>query len=207
MQRREARIASVVAAALMAAGAAATPETRLTVSPSSTLTLRGKSTLHDYESKATRLDLRVEVAEAVPAGPTALARLGSPGAVKSFVLVIPVQGLRSPKEGIDKNMHKALRSAQHPDITFRLSLPAVTAVTGETATVAARGDLQVAGQTRPIDLEVRATSTREGIVLEGTKSLLMSEFGIKPPTMMLGTLKTADRIDISFRLLVGVDGL
>jgi len=53
---------------------------------------------------------------------------------------------------------------------------------------------------------VRASETPEGIVLEGSKALLMSDFGIKPPTMFLGTLKTADRVVVEWRLVLTNDG-
>lgn len=205
MQRSGIRIAGALAIALTAVAGGA--ETRVTLAPTSTLTLRGKSTLHDYESRATRLDLRVELADEIPAGSTPLSRLAASRAVKSLVLTIPVAGLKSPKDGLDKNMYKALRSSEHPNITFRMTGAPVAAGGPGTLDVSARGELEVAGQRRPIDLELRATTTPEGVFVEGSKALLMSEFGIKPPTMMLGALKTADRVEISFRLLLTVGGL
>jgi hypothetical protein len=44
-----------------------------------------------------------------------------PGALEAFEISIPAATLSSPKEGLDKNMHKALKATEHPDITFRLS--------------------------------------------------------------------------------------
>lgn len=167
------------------------------LAPGSRLTLSGKSTLHAYTSKATRLELAIELAEGLADEALPLARLAEPGAVKSLVLTIPVEEMKSDKEGLDKNMYKALKSAANPHIVFRLA----SAAAGESAFRVA-GELEVAGQRRPIELDVRASETPEGIVLEGTQALVMSDYGIKPPSMFLGTLKTDPRVVIEWRLVL-----
>jgi hypothetical protein len=189
-------------APVSASGAEATP--RITLAPSSQLMLRGKSTLHDYASAATRIQLAVEIGESLPAGASALARLAQPGAVKSIVLTIPVEAMKSEKSGLDKNMYKALKAAENPNIVFRLTSPPVTGAEGTAYRVA--GELELAGRSQPIEVDVRASETPDGIVLEGSKALLMSDFGIKPPSMFLGTLKTADRVVVEWRLVLTNDG-
>ena len=188
-----------------AAYAANVPETtpRLTLAETSRLTLKGKSTMHDYASTATRLQLAIELADVVPAGDSTLARLAAPGAIKSIVLTIPVEGLKSEKEGLDKNMYKALKASANPDIVFRLHSAAAGAAASEFHVA---GELEVAGQTQPIEMTVRASECPEGIALEGSKALLMSSFGIKPPSMFLGTLKTNDQVVIEWRLVLNHNG-
>jgi hypothetical protein len=201
--------ATVLCALLAArtAQSASVPEAtpRIMLAPSSQLMLRGKSTLHDFSSTATRMQLTVDVADQLPAGPSPLARLAAPGAVKSVVLTIPVEAMKSEKDGLDKNMYKALKAAANPNIVFRLTSPAV-ATTSEGATFHLAGELELAGQSQTVEVEVRASQTPGGIVLEGSKALLMSDFGIKPPTMFLGTLKTADRVVVEWRLVLTNDG-
>ena len=191
--------------AATAAQAANVPETtaRITLAEASRLTLKGKSTMHDFSSTATRMQLAVETAEALPAAGSSLARLAAPGAVKSIVLTIPVDGLKSDKDGLDKNMYKALKATANPNIVFRLRAANATAAARE---FHVEGELEVAGQRQPIEMDVRASECPEGIVLEGTKALLMSSFGIKPPSMFLGTLKTRDEVVIEWRLVLGHDG-
>lgn len=201
--------ASVLSALLVptAARAESLPEARprITLAASSHLMLRGKSTLHDYQSAATRMQLAVEVAEPLPAGASPLARLAQPGAVKSIVLTIPVEAMKSEKNGLDKNMYKALKAAENPNIIFRLATPPVpSGAEGTSFRVA--GELELAGRVQPIEVDVRASETPDGIVLEGSKALLMSDFGIKPPSMFLGTLKTADRVVVEWRLVLTDDG-
>lgn len=203
------RTASVLCALLAtsAAQAASLPEARprIALAPGSQLMLRGKSTLHDYASAATRMELAVELVDALPAGASPLARLTLPGAIKSIVLTIPVEAMKSEKNGLDKNMYKALKAAENPNITFRLMAPAIASGAESTAFHVA-GELELAGKSQPIEVDVRASETPEGIVLEGSKALLMSDFGIKPPTMFLGTLKTADRVVVEWRLVLTNDG-
>ena len=195
---------AAAAIALLAASAEAAPT--VTLAPGSRLVLSGKSTLHDYHSTATRMELTVDLGAPRPAA-SPLAALSETGAVRSVVLTIPVQAMKSDKDGLDKNMQKALKAGANPNITFRMpAAPAPAAWSPDGSTVTVRGTLEVAGQAREIEVALRASSTVEGLVLEGSKSLLMSDYGIKPPSMMLGTLKTADKVDIEFRLVLAVEG-
>jgi hypothetical protein len=197
------QMATVMCTALaMAAAQAATARDvagTIKLAPGSRLTLSGKSTLHAYTSKATRLELAIELAEGLGDQALPLARLAEPGAVKSLVLTIPVEGMKSDKQGLDKNMYKALKSDANPHIVFRLESAAPAA--GESAFRVA-GELEVAGQRRPIEMDVRASETPEGIVLEGTQALVMTAYGIKPPSMFLGTLKTDPQVVIEWRLVL-----
>jgi hypothetical protein len=204
---RKTTMAALVGAVLAAAAAHAAnipePTSKITLAEASRLTLKGKSTMHDFSSTATRLQLAIELADVVPAGDSSIARLAAPGAVKSIVLTIPVEGLKSEKDGLDKNMYKALKASANPNIVFRLRAATAAAAPGE---FRVEGDLEAAGQTQPIEMTVRATECPEGIALEGSKALLMSSFGIKPPSMFLGTLKTNDQIVIEWRLVLNHTG-
>jgi hypothetical protein len=204
MRQTRDRMAAVVVALMGTVAAQAAPH--VTLAPGSTLVLHGKSTLHDYHSTATRIELAVDLGTTAEAA-SPLASLSQPGAVRGVVLTIPVQAMKSDKDGLDKNMQKALKASANPNIVFRLSAPpAPGAWSSDGSTVSVRGTLEVAGQAREIEVPLRASWTAEGIVLEGRKSLLMSDYGIKPPSMMLGTLKTADAVAIEFRLVLAVDG-
>jgi polyisoprenoid-binding protein YceI len=196
-------LSTVVAAG--AAYAANVPEatSRITLAEASRLSLKGKSTMHDFSSTATRLQLVIELADVLPAGDSNIARLAAHGAVKEVVLTVPVEGLKSEKEGLDKNMYKALKASANPNIVFRLHSARAGAAANE---FRIEGELEVAGQTQPTEITVRATECPEGIVLEGSKALLMSSFGIKPPSMFLGTLKTNDQIVIEWRLVLNHNG-
>jgi hypothetical protein len=48
-----------------------------------------------------------------------------------------------------------------------------------------------------------ARSSDGGVRAEGTLPLLMTDFGVKPPTALLGTLRTDNKFTVKFSLVVG----
>ena len=116
-------------------------------------------------------------------------------------MAIPAAQLTSPKEGLDKNMHKALKVQEHPDITFRLAALEPGANAG---TLKARGSLRITGVERDVVLDL-TTERHEGTLrVKGKLDLLMTDYGIKPPTAMLGMLKTDPKVTVTFETVLGV---
>jgi polyisoprenoid-binding protein YceI len=67
-----------------------------------------------------------------------------------------------------------------------------------------RGELTMAGVTKPVDMVARASSTPEGkLRVQGRYLLRMTDWGVRPPTLMLGTLKVGDAVVIRFDLALG----
>lgn len=169
----------------------------------SSLRLEGDSTLHPYSSAATELIVEGELLPA-KAGGSLLDRAREDG-LKGLAVRVPVRGLKSGKGGLDKNMRKALRAEEHPEIVFELEAYAMTPHPEEAGAFQAKasGRLTVAGEERPSELEAVIVPVEGGLRVRGSEELLMSDFGIKPPSMMLGTLKTEDRVVIHFDLTLG----
>ena len=173
-----------------------------TLAPESRLWLEGNSTVHRFESKATKLEVKMSAAEAqtVP-GLEGLERLVRAGQVKGVDVSIPVAEMRSGKDGLDKNMRKALKADRFPNIMFRLQRYEISpASTADSVVIDAHGVLAVAGVEKPVDLAVGATRAGQALRLRGSKELKMTDFEIKPPTMMMGTLRTSNEIVIRFDL-------
>lgn len=177
-------------ALLLLALPAAASEVKL--SPASRLWLEGDSSLHAYTSSATALtaDFSFEAA-----GPLAAAIVAKSPA--RLTVRVPVAGLKSAHDGLDKNLRKALKASEHPDIVFTLKSYAVTG-----ASVAATGELTVAGKSREVVLEARYEARDGKLFVEGAEPVLMTDHGIKPPTMMLGAIKTADLVVVQYRLVL-----
>ena len=50
-------------------------------------------------------------------------------------------------------------------------------------------------------MEVRAKDGSDGsITFNGSKKLKMTDYGIKPPTALLGTMTTGDEVEIVFQV-------
>ncbi len=100
---------------------------------------------------------------------------------------------------MDKNTYKALKADDHPDITFVLSSP-VKGIPVGAHTITAKINLTIAGVTKAIDMPVTATAQAHGnISFEGSKTINMTDYGVKPPVALLGTMRTGDAITIKFK--------
>jgi polyisoprenoid-binding protein YceI len=192
--------ARLVIGATLAAGAlwapAAAKAAALTLDPASRLWFDGDSTLHTFQSTATRIDVN----GSLDASTSDLRGAVAAGNVKSLDLTIPVADLKSGENGLDKNMRKALKADDHPTITFGLESYDLSgcAPKASTCPVHAKGKLQIAGVEREEDLAADVGFETDGLTVKGSKELLMSDFGIKPPTMMLGTIKVKDKIVVRY---------
>jgi len=176
----------------------------VTLGPGSTLWLTGKSTLHDFESRTNELTLTLgaDPGARAPTDAASLESLIRSNHVGSVDVLVPVRSLHSPKKGIDKNLWSALNADKHPNIRFRLSRYALGSSAGDTMSVHADGRLEISGQEKPEKMDVQVCRTGKGVWLEGSKALRMSEFGIRPPKMMMGTLRVADEVVVHYRLLL-----
>ena len=159
------------------------------------VTVEGTSNVHDWTASTTAVLLTV--AEVASSEGDVLQEALQPGALKAFAVTIPAKGLTSPKEGIDKNMHKALKVEEYPHITFRLG--ALEAVGGG---YKATGRLTVAGVEKEVVLNLQVEPKGRALAVTGTTNLLMTDFGVKPPTAMLGMVKASPKITIRLELTV-----
>jgi hypothetical protein len=206
--KRTALLGTAAACLVLASGAFAAEKAPLAtkLGPGSVLWLDGTSTMHDFESRSKELtvELSRESGAAQPADATGLMALIRSSGVLEVRFEVPVASLKSDKDALDKNLRKAMKAEQHPKVAFVLKKYSIAPgpAAGDTVAIEAEGLLTVAGQERPISLAARAYPAAEGVWLEGSEKLLMSEYGIEPPKMFLGTLKVHDPITIHYRLFL-----
>ena len=166
------------------------------------VSIAGTSNIHSYTASTTALRLtQVKWTSIVP-GPAFWDEIVKPGALEVFEIAIPAATLASDKEGLDKNMHKALKVKEHPDITFRLLR--LEPRGGAPGALRGVGVLTIAGVPRVVALEITTTRKDAGLAVHGQIALLMTDFGITPPKAMLGMLKTDPKVTITFETVVTV---
>jgi hypothetical protein len=164
--------------------------------------IAGTSNVHAYTAATAAVRVtRVQLAAAV-AGPAFWDDVLKPGAVDAFEIAIPAASLSSPKKDLDKNMHKALKVTQHPDITFRLLR--LEPRPGTPGGFHGIGALRIAGVEREVALILTTRRTDAGLQVQGALDLLMTDFGITPPKAMLGMLRTDPKVTVTFDTLVTV---
>jgi hypothetical protein len=171
----------------------------LHAAPESTLWLDGDSTLHPFTSRATRLEVNatLDPGSAASLTPEIYNAVVQRSAVKALTVTIPVRELKSKESGLDKNMYKALKVDACPAIEFRLDKYRVGV---SSPPLQATGTLRIACQEKPVTLDANLAPEPGGLRLQGEYALLMSEFGVKPPTLMLGAIKVRDRVVIHYDL-------
>ena len=119
------------------------------------------------------------------------------------VVTIPVTTLKSQHGKMDKLMAEALKAKAHPRIRYELLEATPKTATDTKFVLATRGNLTIAGVTREIAMDVDGTRAADGrYTLTGAAPIRMTNFGIKPPTAMLNTIKTGDDVKVTFRWTV-----
>lgn len=193
-------LTAVLLATFGTRGAAQNAQT-MQVRPDSKVTLAGSSNVHGWACSTSSLNATIALDSAYDSVPfTAIAK-----PIAKVVVGIPVRSLKCGHGAMDDNMYKALKADQFPDITYVLGTYQVdTARTSaDTFSALTRGALTVAGRTVQVEIPITARrATAGGMTGEGTVRLTMTEFGIKPPTAIWGTLRTKNEITVSFTVLL-----
>ena len=191
-------------ALLTIAGSLHAQSVRLAVGPESKLWIEGGSNLHDWSCKASSIEAAIEVDESFVKTTTV-----APTSLKKVQVKVPVRNLKCGNGKMDNNLYKALKADDAPEISYILAtFDVVPAAEKDSFTVKAVGALTIAGTEKTVNMDVTAARLPDGGVrAEGTLPLLMTDFGVKPPTALLGTLRTGNKITVKFSLLVGPETL
>jgi polyisoprenoid-binding protein YceI len=98
------------------------------------------------------------------------------------------------KKDIVKNITGLLGNAS---ITFTS-----TSVEVKDSSVKAAGELSIAGQSRPVTLDLATTPDGR---LKGSMTVVQSQFGIKPFSAMMGALKVKDEVEVNLDVALPVE--
>jgi polyisoprenoid-binding protein YceI len=200
MTRSRLMVLAAMTFAISAAPASA-QRLQMTLKPDSKLVLAGSSNVHDWSCKSDAFIATVEVDTGFTTHP--FTEVAQP--ISKVAVTIPLRTLKCGHKKMDSNMYEALNAEQYPDIKYTLSSYTVdlTAATADTFVANTIGDLTVAGKTIKVALPIKTERQAGGSVRgTGTVNLKMTDFGIKPPVALLGTLRTRDAISISFDVLL-----
>jgi len=173
----------------------------MTVRPESKITLAGRSNVHDWACNSSTFSATIELAPSYATNP--LSSVAKP--ITKVVVTIPVRSLKCGHGKMDGNMYKALRADEFPEIKYVMGT--YEAKSDETSAdkfaAITTGELTVAGTTAKVEIPITAVRKDGGsMVAEGTARLLITDFGIKPPVAMLGTLRTKNEIEVKFTILL-----
>jgi hypothetical protein len=162
----------------------------LSATAKSSITVLGDSTIHQWSTKATRLAIGGSCS---PGQPGALDAVGK-GLLRALSFSAQVDSLKSSEgSGMDKNVHAAMDSDKYANVSFVMG--SYKASDGQ---VSVLGVLSIHGVTRTADLKGALAAVGQGFSVKGRYDLLMSDFGVKPPVLLMGMLKVSDKVSIVY---------
>jgi polyisoprenoid-binding protein YceI len=159
-------------------------------SGSSRFTIKGTSSLHDWEmvSENCSGSLLVDVNS-------------DKLTIQDIKVSVVVKTLKSGKRIMDNKCYDALKYEKFPTIKYQFEKLSSLSNTGSGMYKATlHGTLNIAGSSKKVAIHVNITQTDKTITIKGELPLKMTDFGVEPPTALLGTIKTGDAITIDFNL-------
>jgi len=170
--------------------------------PESKLWLEGTSTLHDFTITANNIKSSINFESS----------MNENNSLEEFKitylkLIVPIWKLDSGNESMDENTQEALSSDENPNIIFALTSPVDFSFDNinevDSVQINSSGTLLVARIEKPILLIITVIKQSESqFVIKGSKKLLMTDFGVEPPSMFFGTMNTGNEITVKFEMIL-----
>jgi polyisoprenoid-binding protein YceI len=122
-------------------------------------------------------------------------------ALESIDLTVPVDSLKSTEgSGMDNTMYDALKLKTFPAITYKLtagSLKTLPSKEDPAYHFDTTGQLTVSGAAHIVELDIAVVPHDDGkLTITTDTKLKMSDYGVTPPTAMLGLIKSGDAITV-----------
>jgi polyisoprenoid-binding protein YceI len=168
----------------------------------SKLWFTGDSTFHAFVVTASDVKLKSELLKLkgeIKYTAESLVNLLNLNSSRTLALSIPVDKLKSDSDLLNENMYASLNIKKCPLIEFSLkSYESSKIEASNTLLLTVSGDLSVACVSKKIALELKCEIVGKTLRLTGEKMLLMTDFGIDPPSMFFNSIRTDDSIKVYF---------
>jgi len=192
---------SALMAVATTGGAQSASAIRLRLDPGSEVTIEGTSSLHSFHCKTNKIMAYVDVDPGYTKDLTKIAR-----PIVSVKVNIVVRTLSCGNGQMDKNMYNTLKADENPLIKYTLSGYDILDGSASPTAFAANttGTLMISGQEKSVAMKINAERLSDGkATAKGEQAVLMTDFGIKPPSFMFGRLKVGNKIIVKFNLKAG----
>ena len=163
-------------------------QTTYTVAEGSQIKMAGTSNLHDWTMVANTFscDAKLTIAG------------GKLKSIHSLNVILPVKNLKSEETIMDNRTYKTLNADIYDKMTFKLTSASVVAAQ---KLVKVTGNLTIAGVTNLITIQSNyVLNGDQSISFKGSKAIKMSDFNVRAPTFMMGSLTTGDDLIINIIL-------
>lgn len=193
MIARTVRMGALVAGAVLTAAWAPSLLDNLTFQGGSRVWVEGTSTVRNWRCESPRAEGTVAAeGEPTPAQVTSQ--------VRTAQVSIPVATLDCRNGTMNGHMRRALKADANPAIRFRMNGLQPGQGVG---TVRMNGTLTIAGTERPVTIDAVVAPADGGqLRVSGRKAIQMTEFGVRPPSLMMGTMKVRDAVTVGFDVVL-----
>ncbi len=120
-------------------------------------------------------------------------------------LDVPVTSFDCKNRMMNNDLHKSLGGNDNPTIKIKLleARMMYNAQNDKNGKLYTTVEISINGQTKITDVTVGYEQVNPySFLISGSKDMLMSEFGIDPPSPMLGMVKVHNKVNIHFHLLI-----
>jgi len=156
----------------------------------SDLIVKGTSSMHDWVMTAEKFNCSVLVNNT-----------GNTFVIKDVNFTCN-STLKSDNSIMDKKAWDALKTKEFKSIQFASKEVIAINSTNQKTEGTIQGELKLKGITKKISLPYKGELDELGnLNIKGDLKLKMSEFGIDPPTALMGSLKTGDEVTVSFQIV------
>ena len=186
-----------LAIALPASGAWTVANEMLVLQPQSRLWIDGTSSIRSFSCKAAEVSAVVEAT-----GPNAIPQLLlADKGVKSVRVTVPAERLDCGNGTMNEHMRKAIKLSEFGSIEFRLTdYDVARSADGVSGTI--NGTLLLGGVTKPVTLKADGKPEGGMLHITGSYDLDMTDYGLKPPTLMFGRIKVGRTVKVNYDLLL-----
>ncbi|WP_338841268.1 YceI family protein [Flavobacterium ginsenosidimutans] len=159
-----------------------------TVNTNSTFEVAGTSTVHDWVMKSTEGTgtANLTVKDSKLAG------------IHSLSISILAESLKSYKESMDKVAYEALDTDTHKNIEYVLK----SAEKIDETTWNLTGVYTIAGVSKEYQTQVKVTTNKGTITLQGSNQITFGDFEMTPPKAALGVVKAGKDLTVIFNIIL-----
>jgi polyisoprenoid-binding protein YceI len=164
--------------------------------PDSRVYVRGTSSMHDWEVDFKKYDIEFSLSHSDNGNIS----------ISNVKAVFAGSSVTSENNIMTGKARDALMVREHPEIVFISSgAESVLQDDGKISGVM-KGKLSLGGISKSIDIGFSGNIKGDRILISGSEEVNMADYGIKPPTALMGTLKTGGKVTVELRLSFQIPG-
>ncbi|MEP6262270.1 MAG: YceI family protein [Gillisia sp.] len=153
-------------------------------------TIAGTSSLHAWESNITLIEGKgtFQIIDNVITS------------IKDAEIKITVKGIKSEKGSkMDQKTYETFKADEYPYITYSFNNAVIKINDSQIVNMETIGMLSIAGVSKSVPISAVGKKLPNGdLHLTVSKKIKMTDFGMDPPVMFLGTMKVGDEITVNF---------